>query len=74
MIARLQAVDVRADDFHDTGTLVAGDDRAHGVGLCTPRQRVGVAQSDAFDTDEDLAGSGFGERDLFDPVRGVGAA
>ena len=26
MIARLQAVDVRADDFHDTGTLMAGDD------------------------------------------------
>jgi hypothetical protein len=33
-----------------------------------------VAQSDAFDTDEDLAGSGFGERDVFDPVGGVGAA
>ena len=74
MIARLQAVDARADDFHDAGTLMAGDDRAHGVRLCPPRQRVGVAQPDAFDADDDLAWSWVGERDVFDPVGGVGAA
>jgi hypothetical protein len=74
MIARLQAVDMRPDDFYDTGTLMAGDDRAHGVRPCPPRQCVGVAQSDALDADEDLAGSGVGEVDGFDLVGGIGAA
>jgi hypothetical protein len=65
---------MRADDFYDTGTLMAGDDRAHGISLYATRQCVGVAQSDSFDADKDLAVSGVSQCDVFDLVAGIGAA
>ena len=62
--------DALADRFHDTGALVAGDDRRADEVQPGARHDIGVAHAGADDTDQHLPGTGFGEVDRFD---GVGA-